>query len=153
MNKENMYIKLKNKHQKEFNEFPIKFAFTTEQFKNGMKELGLKESDTDKIYPIYGGGFIRKLDKHRFENMCDKHYKEIQEEIINDTTGENFIRDMFLEELSNHEYGYTRDIEPTLNALALTINDIEKNENIKRGLELAMNEYNEQLYEDNIQEE
>ena len=48
--KENLYQIIKEKHQKEFDEFPVAFAFSDEQFKEGMKKLGLNENDIDKLY-------------------------------------------------------------------------------------------------------
>ena len=150
MRKDNLYIKLKEKHREEVNKFPMKFAFSDEQLKTGMKELGLKETDTDKIYPIIGGGFIRKTDVAAYNEMFDRHYKEKQEEIKKDITGEGFIKDMFSEELANHEYGYTLDIMPALRTLGLTLSDIEKNENLRRGLELATNEYREEIEEEDV---
>ena len=48
MKKINKYQELKEKHSKEFNKFPIKFAFSESQFKEAMKDLGLTEKDTDK---------------------------------------------------------------------------------------------------------
>jgi len=37
----NSYLELKEKHQKEVNEFPMFFAFNDKQFKEGMKKFGL----------------------------------------------------------------------------------------------------------------
>lgn len=44
------YADMKSKHQKEVNNFPIKFAFDEKQFEEGMVELGLLPTDTDKVY-------------------------------------------------------------------------------------------------------
>ena len=54
------YLELKWKHQKEFNEFPMFFAFNRKQFDEGMKTLGLKPNQTNKVYSFDGGGFYRK---------------------------------------------------------------------------------------------
>ena len=56
----NRYAELREKHQKEFDKFPMKFAFSDKQFKEAMESLGLTENDTDKIIGIGAGGFIRK---------------------------------------------------------------------------------------------
>ena len=34
----NSYVEMKERHQKEVNEFPMKFAFSDEQFKKAMEE-------------------------------------------------------------------------------------------------------------------
>ena len=48
----NKYDEIKEKHQKIVNEFPMKFAFSDEQFNRGMKELGLDPKDIDKVVSI-----------------------------------------------------------------------------------------------------
>ena len=125
----NKYEQLKNKQQKYTNDFPMMFALNDEQFKEGMKKLGLNENDKDKIYSIGGGGFIRKTESESFNNMFSNFDNEINMAIKDDPTGEIFIKDMFEFELFNHEYGYTGDIEPTLNALELTLDNINNLKN------------------------
>lgn len=135
------YLKLKEKHQKEVNDFPFGFAFSNEQFKDMLKKFGLKEKDTDKIYSIGAGGYIRKTDSEAMHNMFKKHREEIENEIQNDKDGTGFIYEMFRYELSNHEYCVTYDIEPTLDALGLTLDEINKNQNLVKGLKKALDEY------------
>ena len=119
----NDYLSLKNKHEKEFNEFPMVFAFNDEQFKEGMKSLGLKITDTDKVYRGIAGGFYKKTDSKRLKDLLKKHATEMKEAIMADTTGEGFIYDMFNYELANHEYCVTMSIESTIDALGLTIEE------------------------------
>ena len=135
------YLKLKEKHQKEVNDFPFGFAFSNEQFKDMMKKFGLKEKDTDKIYSLGAGSYIRKSDSEAMEQMFARHRKEIENEIQNDKDGTGFIYEMFRYELSNHEYCITYDIEPTLDALGLTLDEINKKENLLNGLRKALKEY------------
>ena len=47
------YVEMKNRHQAEFNKFPVAFAFTEEDIKEGLKKLGLAENDKDK----HGGNY------------------------------------------------------------------------------------------------
>ena len=137
----NKYAELREKHQNEFDKFPMKFAFSDKQFKEAMESLGLAESDTDKIIGIGEGGFIRKSDLKAYTEMCQKAKKEIQEAIDNDKTGEGFIKDMFKYELENHEYCITYELDNTLDTLGLTIEEVNKNQSLKHGLELARKEY------------
>lgn len=139
----NQYKELKEKQQKRVDSFPMKFAFSDEQFNKAMHELGLEPNDTDKIISIGGGGFILKSDLKAFEELFDTIDKEMKEEIEKDKTGEHFIKDMFLYELENHEFGYTKELDDTLEALDLTKNEILKNERLKKGLLLAINEIKE----------
>ena len=50
------------------------------------------------------------------------------------------IYEMFLDELDNHEYGYTRDTEDTLYALGYTADEVLGNPRLKRGIEKAVTE-------------
>ena len=141
MKKENQYETLKERQQKEFNEFPMAFAFSNEQLKDGLKKLGLKENESDKVTSIGYGGFIRTVDVKAFVDMGKRHEDELKDAIKQDLTGEGFIKDMFTSELANHEYGYTYELDDTLETVGLTIDDINENENIKNGLALALKPY------------
>ena len=48
---------------------------------------------------------------------------------------------MFRSELANHEYGYTGDIEETLDAVGVTLDDLNKHENLRKGLAKALKTY------------
>lgn len=133
----NLYRELKSKQEEEINNFPMMFAFSQSQFAEGMKKLGLEATDTDKIYSLGGGGYYKKSDAETLKNMTSNHEKEMKESIENDLTGEGFIYDMFYYELNNHEYGYTGDIEDTLNCLDLTMEEINNNENLLNGFKKA----------------
>lgn len=136
----NKYEEIKNKHQKRVDEFPLGFAFSNEQFKNMMEKWGLKETDTDKIYSIGAGGFIRKTDLEEYNKMWNEISKEHKDLIEQDKTGEGYIKDMFVYELENHEYGYTHELEDTLDALELTYDQVMESLSLKHGLELAKKE-------------
>ena len=144
----NLYTELRDRHSKELDNFPIMFAFSKEQFNEGMTKLGLNITDTDKIYSIGGGGYVKKTDSALLGAMGKRHKKEMNESIENDKTGEGFIYDMFYYELNNHEYCYTGDIEDTINSLDLTIEQINENEilrkTLKRACKDAQSEDNEQ---------
>lgn len=137
----NRYSELRNRQQEEINALPIMFAFSNKQFDEGMRKLGLEPTDTDKIYSIGGGGYIRKTDSDSLHEMINRHADEIQKEVDGDQTGEGFIYEMFLYELSNHEFGYTGDVEDTLDALDLTFEDIENSPNLKHGLKKAIRKF------------
>lgn len=139
--KENKYETLKAKHQKEFDNFPMFFAFSDEQFKRGMEKLGLNENETNKIYSIGSGGFIRKADSKQFGELIENSAKEMQKAIDEDKDGTGFIKDMFFYELGNHEYIITYDLSDTIDALDLTMEKIEKSEKLQNGLKLAKKEY------------
>ena len=133
-----MYLELKEKHQKESNEFPFMFAFSDNQFKEGMKKLGLEVTDTDKIYSIGMGAYIKKTDAKALEEMHKKHNLEMKMAISSSIAGEGFIFEMFNYELSNHEYTYTYDITDTLRALGITEEEVNNDERLLKGLNKAI---------------
>ena len=140
----NTYKVMRDKHQQEVNAFPIQFAFNDEQFKAGMRKLGLNPEDTDQVYGCGGtGGFYRRSDAPRFYEMLERHERERQKAIDADSTGGGYIFDMFYYELANHEYGYTWDLTDTLRALGLSREDIEKSTPLKNGLKRAIAKFKE----------
>lgn len=139
----NAYEDLRNRQEKEFNDFPLMFAFSDKQFKEGMEAWGLKETDTDKILSIGAGGFVRKSDGEAMHEMTARHSAQMKEAIESDTTGEDFIKQMFLYELANHEFSYTGDLEPAFTALGLTAEEVSKSPALKHGLQLAIDETRE----------
>lgn len=136
----NKYEEIKNKHQKRVNDFPLDFAFSNKQFKDMMEKWGLTEKDTDKIVSIDGGGFLRKTDIEEYNKMWTEIRKEHKDLIEQDKTGEGYIKDMFIYELENHEYGYTYELDDTLDALELTREQIANSPSLCHGLELARKE-------------
>lgn len=134
----NEYQAMKQKHQEEVDKFPMFFAFSEKQFAEGMTEFGLEVSDTDKIVSISGiGGFIRETDVEAFREMFLRHEEERKEAIDNDSTGEGFVYEMFSYELANHEYGYTHDLEPALNALGFSLEEVNANKKFLRAFKKA----------------
>lgn len=133
----NRYADLKQRQQAEFAAFPMQFAFSDQQFVEGMAALGLEPTDTDKIYKAPGGGFYRREDSPRLKEMMDRFDRELAEAIAKDRTGNGFIFEMFLYELRNHEYGYTMDLDETLDALDYTLDGIQADPRLSRGLEKA----------------
>ncbi len=139
----NKYQEMKERQQKEVNEFPMAFAFNKEQFDEGMRELGLDPSETDKVCRIPAGGFCRIDDVDRLRDMLKRHRLEMQSAIENDSTGEGFIYDMFYAELCNHEFSVTYDSSDAINALGLTqekvLSDSRLHHGINRAIEAILN--------------
>ncbi len=138
----NKYEQLKNRQQKEFNEFPLGAAFTKEQFAEMMSKWNLTVNDTDKILSVGCGCFIRKSDRESYKQLGERFTKETADAIAEDTTGDGFVFDMFLYELANHEYCITHDLDDTLDALNLTVDEINNNPKLLHGLHKALKFYN-----------
>lgn len=141
----NQYQIMRNRQQMEVNALPIRFAFNQEQFREIMKEWGLRpKMDLDKIARIPFGGFIQKKDAPLMHETFARHHKELQAAIDADPTGEGFIKDMFFSELENHEYSYTGTVEDALDSLGLSFEDVAADPRLARGLDLAEQEILEQ---------
>ena len=133
----NRYADLKQRQQEEFNAFPMRYAFSNQQFADGMAALGLEPTDTGKIYKAPGGGFYRREDGQRLKEMMERFDRELQEAIAADQTGDGFIYEMFLYELESHEYGYTRDPEEALDALGYTWEQVQEDTKLLNGFAKA----------------
>ena len=134
----NRYQEMRERHQAEVNDFPLMFAFDARQFAEGLRRLGLRSSDKDKVCALPGpGGFCRKSDLPALKGMFARHHRELQEAIGADPTGRGFIYEMFRTELSNHEYAYTQDVSETLDCLGITQQMLEAVPQLQTGLALA----------------
>ena len=93
------YKEYREKSQKEFNELPIFWAFSNDQFKKAMEERGLTVNDTDKIYRLGSGGFYLKKDAQIIRDYMNK--PDELPELMKDSA---FAQDAFYYEMANHEY-------------------------------------------------
>ena len=129
------YTELKSKHQKEVDAFPFGFAFNESQFKEMMEKWGLTPDDTDKIYSIGGGGYVRKSDAEAMHKMFERH--ELERKMAR-KHGDDYLFEMFNYELANHEYSYTGDLTDTLEALGLTMDEINADPRMADALKRAI---------------
>lgn len=137
----NRYAELRQRQQEEFNALPLGFAFSNKQFREMMEKWGLDpEKDLDKIYFIGAGGYVQKKDAKLLHETHKRLDEEMAAAIAADETGEGFIYEMFLYELDNHEYGYTGELEETLDALGYTVEDINADKRLLHGLNRAAKE-------------
>lgn len=138
----NKYVEMKQRQQQEFNALPLGFAFNVKQFNEMMEQRGLDpEKDTEKIYRIPGGGYVQKKDHALLHETLDRHNAELQAAIAEDTTGDNFIYQMFLSELADHEYGYTREVEETLDELGYTWEQVQADNRLLHALKKAVQKF------------
>ena len=138
--KRETYREMCERQQKEFNEFTEKhcfYAFSHEQYEEGMRKIGLDPvTDTDKV--AFGpGGMYYCCDTTEAEDiirgMTQRHELELNAAIEADKTGKGFVREMFLQEMRDHEFTYTGDLEDTLDALDLTIVGVAQSEKLTAG--------------------
>ena len=131
----NLYVNLQDKHQAEYDAFPMIFAFSNEQFEEGLKKLNTAPKE---IVSLGYGTYIRKADISDFEKMVTRLNNEKSEMLNNN---DRYTYQAFLYELANHEYGYTYDIEPTLQALNLTADQVANDHRLVSILNDARTEY------------
>ena len=132
------YRELKDRQQKEIDSFPMMWAFSEKQLKEGMEKLGVK--DMGELKAIAPSGFVRKTDYKALWDLIHRHQQELKDEIEADKTGEGFIYDMFYTELANHEYSYTMDLAEGIAACGLTVEQINADPALIRGLKKAADE-------------
>lgn len=129
--KEEAYLELKKKHEEETNEFINKkafFAFSDSQFDEGIEKLGIKKEEVEEKIVSFGyGGYCKKEDINELAEISKKHINETIEAEKDD----DFVLGAVYYELGNHEYGYTRDLTDTLQALGM-IKQYKEDERINR---------------------
>ena len=130
----NKYKTLKAKHQAEVNAFPFGFAFDKDQFDEMMAKWGLKPTQRSQIIYMGGGSFVRKTDYKAMHEMFDRHAAERKEAMKDD----EYLYQMFNYELANHEYSYTYDLTDTLDALGLTMDEINADPRMADALKRAI---------------
>lgn len=138
----NKYEEMRQRHQAEANALPIHWAFTEEQFNEELKKMGLKRSDKGKLCRVFDG-FCLVSDAKMIADTLIRHHEEEKAAIEADTTGDGFIKDMFLYELRNHEYTYTLETDETVEACGFTPEKVEADERLKHGLEAACKQLRE----------
>ena len=130
------YTELKAKHQAEVDAFPIGFAIGEGSFPKMMEKWGLKPTDTREILSIGYGGYIRKSDADDFKAMMGRH--RIEMKMAMKKNEDDFLFHMFNYELANHEYCITGELDDTLDALGLTIEEISANPIMADALDRAI---------------
>ena len=139
MNRET-YREMKQRHQQEVNALPLAFAFSREQFETMLSKWGIAQDDAKDgaVVGMGNGCFIRATDRDTVVTAFKRIAKEEADAVASDRDGNGYIYEMFLEELLNHEYTYTGDLSETLDAVGMTLEQVQKNEPLKNGLRLAL---------------
>lgn len=102
------------------------FAFSKDQFSEGLQRLGLTETDAGRLVRIFGGGFLLREKAADFKNLMSSLSEERRDALKQPETGRQFARDMFYTELLNHEFTYTGDSQETLEALGYTLQEVRE---------------------------
>ncbi len=138
-----LYSEFKEITARELNEFTKQYcfwAFGRDQLEKKLQELGITEEELQKEYVSFYGGAIRADKVADYNKMADRHDQQLKENMKNF----NFAYSAFRCELANHEYGYTYNEEPALNALGLTAREVVENEVLNRAFCKAVQEIKSQ---------
>ena len=92
------YLKLQEKQRKDYEEFPIAYAFNEEQLKEALEKLGAKKEECVTLYNC--GDIMKKTDVPAYKEMVKRHREEIFELLKDEQAAE----EAFLYEMDNHEY-------------------------------------------------
>ncbi len=134
-----LYTEFKEIQAKELNEFTSKYcfwAFSRDQLSKKLQELGITEEEMQKKYISFYGGAIRADKVAEYKKLADKHRRQLSENMKNS----DFAYSAFLYELNNHEYGYTYNGIPAVEALNLTIHEVADNLTLNRAYRKACEE-------------
>jgi hypothetical protein len=110
------YTELKERQSREFEAFPIAYAFSEKQLQEALLQLNAEKQD---CCTVGGGSIIKKTDLQSFKDLINKHDAELKKVFETD----ELLIDAIIYELCNHEYSYTMDSSDTVEALGLDLND------------------------------
>lgn len=93
------YLDVKKRHQKEFDGFPIAYAFNDEQLKEALDKLGATK---EECVTVFGHGDIVKRENAKaLIDLLDRQREEMLQRMRDDPI---FAEEAFLYEMDNHEY-------------------------------------------------
>lgn len=120
--KKQEYLDIKKKHEQEFAEFPIAYAFNDKQLEEALAKLGATK---EECVTVFGhGDIVKRTDAKALVNMLERHTNEIKQKLKEDP---EFAEAAFLYEMDNHEYAinWSAD-EDVLACFCITFDDIRK---------------------------
>jgi hypothetical protein len=98
------YLDLKKRHQKEFEDFPIAYAFNDKQLKEALEKLGATK---DECVSVFGhGDIVKRENADALIKLLEDQREELLQKIRDD---EGFATAAFLYEMDNHEYAINWD--------------------------------------------
>lgn len=123
--KKQEYLDLKKKHQKEFEDFPIAYAFNDQQMKEALEKLGATK---EECVTVFGhGDIVKRTDAEALIAMMRRHDEEMKQRLKDDP---DFAEAAFLYEMDNHEYAINWSADEDV----LSCFSMSKTEVIKLGL-------------------
>lgn len=96
------YLDLKQRQQREIEEFPIAYAFNAKQLKEAIAKLGATKQE---VTTLGYGTVIKKSDIPALDELMENHRHELKMAMKD----KEFAYEAFLYEMDNHEYAINWD--------------------------------------------
>ena len=98
------YLDLQTRQRKEFEEFPIAYAFNEKQLEEALEKLGATKEECVTVFDH--GDIVKKKDVKRLIAMLERQREELFQRLRDDPI---FAEAAFLYEMDNHEYAINWD--------------------------------------------
>lgn len=93
------YLDLQEKQRKEFESFPIAYAFNDKQLEEALEKLGAEKHECVTVFGH--GDIVKRADAKALIAMLERHTEEMHQKLVED---KEFAEAAFLYEMDNHEY-------------------------------------------------
>ena len=93
------YLDFKKRQQKEFEEFPIAYAFNDKQLEEALEKLGATKEECVSVFGH--GDIVKKENVNPLIALLGRHTRELRDKLRED---KEFAEAAFLYEMDNHEY-------------------------------------------------
>ena len=98
------YLDLKKRHEKEFEEFPIAYAFNDKHLEEALAKLNATK---EEVVTVFGHGDIVKRENVKaLIALLERHEQELHQKLKDDA---EFAEAAFGYEMDNHEYAINWD--------------------------------------------
>lgn len=101
--KRQAYLDLKKRHEEEFADFPVAYAFSDKQLTEALEKLGAEKSECVTVFGH--GDIVKKKDVPALFALLKRHTKELHDALLD----VDFAEAAFLYEMDNHEYAINWD--------------------------------------------
>jgi hypothetical protein len=93
------YLDFKKRQEKEFEDFPIAYAFNDKQLEEALAKLGATKEECVSVFGH--GDVVKKDDVNALIALLARHTRELRDKLRED---KEFAEAAFLYEMDNHEY-------------------------------------------------
>ena len=93
------YLDLQKRQRKEFEEFPIAYAFNDKQLKEALKKLGTTKEECVSVFGH--GDIVKRKDVNKLIALLENQREELLQRMRDDAL---FAEAAFLYEMDNYEY-------------------------------------------------